>query len=269
LDNRKNIILLLVAIALAALTVRSELKQLQEGIDRQTAAIEAKLDAAEKRITADQQSTASRIEQLEKALESIKSTHFGTTDTPGNSYSPERNPVLSSIKPGLYVLDRKIRMQNASKNGYYNADFTIYNIKAALGGEKSTEINIGLAVGDLTTPPVFYIDYNHDGVVDTEMMRDFASLGPLGPLLRRGINERNSQSAYDQFLGGVQSANFTSLESIEQSGQSIASSLWGFVRDQSKGMIDWIAKNDPTSSVPSSSSSSDDKVKPEDEPTQQ
>ena len=101
-------------------------------------------------------------------------------------------------------------------------------------------MNIGLAIGDLTTPPVFYLDYNGDNVVDAEMMRDFASIGPLGPLLRRGINEQNSQAAYNQILDHSDKASYTSLDMIEQSGQSIASSLWKFVEDQTGSMLSWI-----------------------------
>lgn len=225
--------------------VHNRAARIETQIDEKIASLGAKLEDAAKQSGERQQEMINRIERLEQTLADIKQSQpEAIAGVPLAAL--HKHAALIEAKPGLYVLDKKIRMENTSRNGYYDGDFTIYHIKAALSSD-SGEINIGLAIGDLTTPPAFYIDYNHDGKVDAEMMRDFASIGPLGPLMRRGINEKNSQAAYDAFLSGYSSASYTSLEMVENSGESIASSLWGFVKDQSSEMLKWITAHDPTS----------------------
>ncbi len=240
--NKKLIFGAAAAVIALALFIRSENQRLEQRLAGQ-------IDAAKSQIGENQAALLARLEKIEQTVARLQPVD---TADPG-AVSPSRSNVQHSIKPGLYVLDRKIRMRNTAGNGYYDGDFTIYHIKAALSedaADNKSEINIGLAVGDITTPPVFYLDYNDDNKVDADMMRDFASIGPLGPLLRRGISERNSQAAYNEFLDHHETASYTSLSDIEQSGQSIATSLWKFVKDQSSGMLDWISTNDPTSATP-------------------
>ena len=238
--NRKSIIGTLILLAAVLLIIDHQAGILSEKIDRHFAAVEA----GQQKLALTQSEIVSRLDNVEKIVAVLRPVEIEPLDS--SIVKPEKNVKQSRIKSGLYMLDRKIHMQNMNQNGFYDGNFTIYHIKAALsaGTEKTdkppVEINIGLAIGDLTTPPVFYLDYNSDNVVDAEMMRDFASIGPLGPLLRRGINERNSQAAYNQILDHYDQASYTSLDMIEQSGQSIASSLWKFVEDQSGSMLSWI-----------------------------
>lgn len=185
----------------------------------------------------------------------------GIKDDPRIDYSSMVVPLLtvnqSDIPNGLYVLDQKIRLKSISGHDYYSDEFTIYHIKTTIGsGHLSTTLNIGIAIGGLATMPQLYIDYNLDNKVDIDMMQQFVDLVPLGAVLKKSLNESNSQLVYNAFLENYRRAVFTSVDGISDSGHSLANEIWSFIDDQSDEILNWVAGANGAQQQPQPTSSS-------------
>ena len=149
---------------------------------------------------------------------------------------------LSLLREGLYEYETKIPIVDDLKGltrGY--RPVTIYHIKYGITvGDYTQYINVGLATGKLTSAPLLYVDFDEDSVVDLDLMYKFVKFLPMGGIIAKSINRRQSQEAYDAFLMSNNKATFTSLEEIEKGGSEFANWLLTALETHSKTIEGWI-----------------------------
>jgi len=186
-----------------------------------------------------------RIEDLEQVILRIANvSEKGEGDEVEQRFTTQVSLTRpEDITRGLYVLEREVSLPG--DNGKRRTqNFTIYHIKSGVSrGDKSYNLNLGLAISGMTSAPVFYIDYTDSNTVNMDIMREFARLLPFGSLLAQRIDEKVSQHMYNAFLSSYREASYTGLEDIQSSGGRISRALWQFVEEQSGAIAEWISKS--------------------------
>ena len=142
-----------------------------------------------------------------------------------------------SLAPGFYVLTP------AGPNGTGTTDqdsYTNYHLVANVRTRQFEQLLHFGAAGLGWFDWQFYFDYDSDGRIDTEMVREFADTLPLGSYLSSAFDADRSQNAYERFLSSSDAASFTPLERIASDGSAIAQQLWNYVDSRSEDLASWI-----------------------------
>lgn len=235
LRNQPPIVFLVLLLLANFYWARSNFNDLRQRADSSQDQVE-KLTRASRLLAEDQEKLRAEISKL-----------GGRLSVEGRLDTQQENPLLRDIKfvkPGLYTAEVELSLDRVRRSGKVDAKYTIYHISAPVGTGKSQRvINLGLAVGDLTTGPQFYIDHDQDNKVDAELLYDFVALIPYAGLIGKTLSEDNSQTAYDGMREKIDSAEFTSLEDIEQKGSRIAKALWSLLGSQSERLLKWGEKS--------------------------
>ncbi len=198
--------------------------------------VSARLEARIEKLNVDFADLDKRFSQTLRVLADAvsKDKPEPQTSAPAAKFDPQQ------LKPGLYVVEDEVRLQNIRRDGEFKEKFTIYHINAPLAGSKEWILNVGLAISGVTTSPQFYIDYDGDGQIDMSMMYEFVSFVPFGNILAKSLSERNSQRVYDTFLRRVPLARYSSPTELQAEGGSYAAALWKFVDENGGSMLRWL-----------------------------
>jgi len=184
-----------------------------------------------------------RIETLEQEVARI------SADLYAEDVSGEEIDFLTLARPeeitrGLYVLEREVSLRDSSGEVWAQS-YTIYHIKSGVSrGDKSWNLNLGLAVSGMTSAPIFYMDYTDDNAVNMDIMKDFARLLPFGNLLAQRIDQQRSQQMYNAFLTSYRDASYTGLDDVQATGGRISRALVQFLEEQSGAIAEWISRSD-------------------------
>jgi len=142
------------------------------------------------------------------------------------------NPAL--IAPGIYVLAPN------EAGGSDEDAYTVYHVTATISaGDYEQVIQFGAAHSSLISWQ-FYFDYNYDGIVDTDMLREFVDSVPFGSYVSGSLDSKLSQAVYDRFLRFAEDAEYTPPDRIEEHGGEIAQQMWLFIVNTSEQLADWI-----------------------------
>jgi hypothetical protein len=148
------------------------------------------------------------------------------------------------LAPGIYVLSP------ANTNGERAVEdsYTIYHIVATVAVDDfEQDVQFGAASSSLISWQ-FYFDYDDDGRVDTDMMREFVDSLPFGGYLSSSFDPDESQRIYDKFMRSSSEAEYTPLDRIPEEGGALGRQLWSFVVSSSEEMAAWIKSTlDPES----------------------
>jgi len=183
-----------------------------------------------------------RIEALEHEVTRMSADLYGEDSGEEIDFLTLARP--EEITRGLYVLEREVSLRDSSGT-VWAQNYTIYHIKSGVSrGDKSWNLNLGLAVSGMTTTPVFYMDYSDDNTVNMEIMKDFARLLPFGNVLARRIDQQTSQQMYNAFLTSYRDASYTGLDDVQATGGRISRALLQFLEEQSGAIAEWISRSD-------------------------
>ena len=141
----------------------------------------------------------------------------------------------AALAPGLYVLGPK------NENGVDEEDaYTIYHIAATVrAGDFERDVQFGAARSGLVSW-LFYFDYDNDGRVDTDMLREFVDSIPFGSYVSGSLDDDRSQRVYGRFLESSSEAEYTPPERIEEQSGAVALQTWSFVTSASEQLAGWI-----------------------------
>jgi hypothetical protein len=148
------------------------------------------------------------------------------------------------LEPGFYVLSPA----NTDGEPTVEDSSTIYHIVATVAVDDfEQDIQFGAASSSLISWQ-FYFDYDDDGRVDTDMMREFVDSLPFGGYLSSSFDAEESQRIYDRFVRSSSEAQYTPLDRIPEEGGAMGRQLWSFVASSSEEMAAWIRSTlDPES----------------------
>lgn len=179
---------------------------------------------------------ASLQEQLAEVARHVSEVEQAV-DNEGAARALRRSITPLLLQPGIYVL------APASTDGEPTADadgYTIYHVVATVAIDDFEQgIQFGAARSSLFTWQ-FYFDYDDDGRVDTDMMREFVDSLPFGGYLSRSFDTEESQRIYDRFVRSSSEAEYTPLDRIPEEGGAMGRQLWSFIVTSSEEMATWI-----------------------------
>lgn len=171
------------------------------------------------------------IESVKIAVERIKTSTNYRDDLVEAPLS--KNPKL--LAPGIYMLAAKIE-ENATEVDTY----TIYHVTATVGsGELNQNLQFGAANSGIFSWR-FYFDYDNDGNVDTDMLRDFIDSIPFGKFMSGSLDKTRTQGIYDRFLRSADGAAYTPPDKIEEQSSELSQQFWKYVTSTSEKFASWM-----------------------------
>lgn len=139
------------------------------------------------------------------------------------------------LASGIYILDTTIAGVDDEESAY-----TLYHLTATVtAAGREIGFQFGVARSGFLTWQL-YFDYNNDGDVDTDMMREFVGSIPFGSYISGSLDPERSQALYDRFLALSGEAEYIPPEQIEEQSGEIAQGMWSFVTDSSLRLSEWI-----------------------------
>jgi hypothetical protein len=145
------------------------------------------------------------------------------------------------LAPGLYVLAPEDREKRTEEDAY-----TVYHVTTTVGvGDFERSIQLGAARTGLLSLQL-YFDYDNDGQVDTDMLREFVDSIPFGSYVAGALDAGRSQRAYDRFLSSSGRARYSSPQQIDEQSDEVARQLWSFASSTSEQLASWIRSTLPS-----------------------
>ena len=187
---------------------------------------------------------ASLQEQLAEVARSVSDVEQAV-DSGEAARALRRSITPLLLEPGIYVLAPAVTdtERAADADGY-----TIYHMVATVAIDDFEQgVQFGAARSSLLTWQ-FYFDYDDDGRVDTDMMREFVDSLPFGGYLSSSFDPEESQRIYDRFVRSSSEAEYTPLDRIAEEGGAMGRQLWSFVVSSSEEMAVWIRNTARTTS---------------------
>ena len=139
------------------------------------------------------------------------------------------------LEPGIYVLPPESDAPNTDEDEY-----TIYHITTTVrASDFEQDLQFGAASSGLLSWQ-FYFDYDNDGQVDTDMLREFVGSIPFGSYVSGSFDADLSQRVYDRLLASSGRAEYTSQDQIGEQSNEIARQSWGFIESSSERLAGWM-----------------------------
>ena len=166
------------------------------------------------------------VSELKKLKEKVES---------GSSFVKIADP--SVLQNGLYILKVPVLLKNKKGELLPEREFEVYHIKYAFD---SRSLNIGIAVSGISKIPVFYMDYDSDGLVDLKLMEEFVAYIPMANLLKRAIEVQDAQAIYNSLCAQHEQAKFFPPELIQEKGGVLAGKMLDLIENHYQRLEDWV-----------------------------
>lgn len=201
----------------------SEVGSLRVQLDRQAQSVAA----------ADEESAALRTQLTSLSRYVSRSVAASDSEQPLAAIELKLSPAL--LASGIYILETELAVDGDERAGY-----TLYHLTAtAQAMERELTFQFGVARSGFFSWQL-YFDYDNDGQVDNDMVREFAGSIPFGSYFSGSIDPERSQTIYDRFLATSGEAEYIPPEQIEEQSNDIAQGMWSFVTDRSAQLANWI-----------------------------
>ncbi len=211
--------------ALAA-RLSSEMPLLQGRLEAQEAAVAA--------LSEDAVTLRRQITDLSRYVSRFAAATGSTEELA--AFTDKLTPSL--LAPGLYVLAAEDGERRDEEDGY-----TIYHLTTTVGvGDFEQSIQFGAAHTGILSFQL-YFDYDNDGQVDTDMLREFVDSIPF---VRGALDAGRSQRAYDRLLSSSGRARYSSPQQIDEQTDEVARQLWSFASSKSEQLASWIRSTLPS-----------------------
>jgi hypothetical protein len=139
------------------------------------------------------------------------------------------------LASGIYILDTEVGGDDNERTPY-----TLYHLTATVrAADREFGFQFGVARSGFFSWQI-YFDYDNDGLVDTDMVREFVGSIPFGGYVSGSFDPERSQAIYDRFLASSGDADYIPPEQIEEQSNEIVQGMWSFVTDSSAQLANWI-----------------------------
>ncbi len=160
----------------------------------QTQHLHQELKRSENELTARLQEVHKKVEQEKARQQRIDQ------DMPVFGVDENLKETLKTLLSGLYLIDLEVPLKQGHGKSHQQK-FRLYHFVLPLGeSDEASTLHLGFASSGFTAAPKFYMDYNEDGLIDSEMMRDFVYYLPLGRLMAKTLDPNHAQTLYEHFL---------------------------------------------------------------------
>jgi len=145
---------------------------------------------------------------------------------------------MRSLASGIYFLSSEVRSDPLEDQV---DEYTVYNFVMDIKvGAVDRTLQFGYGSSGYFTH-VIYFDHDSDGLVDVELMQEFAASIPgLDFASDWLIDPVHAQAVYDAFQSNVDSAETINMDDVSNDTNEKVSLLWDWLNDQSTDLTEWL-----------------------------